>query len=238
LQGSEQNIHSLEEKQAQLTEQLQAVQQEYSNSKETLSDQHSNQAELAQQLQKLEQDLLNSQSQLSDKESALQEAKQELESNQAKLVDQENALLSAHKEELQQAIEQQPIQDNKAPSEIAKIQMPSNPAVWFDLLPYLQNQNVTKPLPVTLNELMDELENGIKATDNAVEEEDVTSILRGARKLVIVANKVNSDALTDVVTRLEADCREGLVDNIAISWPTVQRSLNNTLRVIYSHLHN
>jgi len=238
LQGSEQSIHSLEEKQAQLTEQLQAVQQEYSNSKESLSDQHSDHTELAEQLQKLEQDLHYSQSQLSDKETALQEAKQELESNQAKLVEQESALLSAHKEELQQAIEQQPVQENKALSEIAKIVMPSNPAIWFDLLPYLQNQNVTKPLPVALNELMDELENGIKETDIAVDEDDVTCILRGARKLVIVANKVNSEALTDVVTRLEADCRQGLVDNISISWPTVQRSLNNTLRVIYSHLNN
>jgi epidermal growth factor receptor substrate 15 len=238
LHGSEKSIQSLEEKQAQLTEQLQAVQQEYSNSKESLNDQHSDHAELAAQLQKLEKDLHNSQSQLSDKESALQEAKQELESNQAKLAEQESVLLSAHKEELQQAIEQQPTQDNKAPSEIAKIEMPSNPAVWFDLLPYLQNQNVTKPLPVALNELMDELENGIKETDNAVDEDDVTSILRGARKLVLVANKVNSEALTDVVTRLENDCREGLVDNIAISWPTVKRSLNNTLRVIYSHLNN
>ena len=238
LQGSEQSIHSLEEKQAQLTEQLQAVQQEYSNSKESLSDQNSDRAELAEQLQKLEQDLHSSQSQLSDKESALQEAKQELESNQAKLVAQENALLSAHKEELQQAIKQQPLQENQAPSEIAKIILPDNPAVWFDLLPYLQNQNVTKPLPVALNELMDELENGIKETDHAVDEDDVTSILRGARKLVIVANKVNSEALTDVVTRLEADCRQGLVDNISISWPTVQRSLNNTLRVIYSHLNS
>lgn len=238
LQGSEQNIQSLEEKQAQLTEQLQAVQQEYSDSKESLNDQHSDHAELAAQLQKLEQDLHNSQSQLSDKENALQEAKQELESNQAKLAEQESVLLSAHKEELQQAIEQQPAQENKAPSEIAKIEMPNNPTVWFDLLPYLQNQNDTKPLPVALNELMEELENGIKETDSAVDEDDVTSILRGARKLVIVANKVNSEALTDVVTRLENDCREGLVDNIAISWPTVKRSLNNTLRVIYSHLNN
>ncbi|WP_339724328.1 PAS domain S-box protein [uncultured Paraglaciecola sp.] len=238
LLGSEQNIHSLEEKQVQLTEQLQAVQQEYSNSKESLHDQHSDHAELAAQLQKLEQDLHNSQSQLSDKESALQQAKQELESNQAKLAEQENALLSAHKVELQQAIEQQPVQENNTPSEIAKIAMPTNPKIWFDLLPYLQNQNVTKPLPIALNELMQELENGIKETDNAVDEDDVTSILKGARKLVLVANKVNSEALTDVVTRLEADCREGLVDNIAISWPTVQRSLNHTLRVIYSHLHN
>jgi epidermal growth factor receptor substrate 15 len=238
LQGSEQSIHSLEEKQAQLTEQLQAVQQEYSSSKESLNDQHSDHEQLAEQLQKLEQDLHNSQSQLNDKESALQEAKHELESNQAKLAEQESALLSAHKEELQQALEQQLVHEDKAPSEIANIEMPTNPAVWFDLLPYLQNQNVTKPLPVALNELMEELENGIKETDSAIDKDDVTAILRGARKLVVVANKVNSEALTDVVTRLEADCRQGLVDNISISWPTVQRSLKNTLRVIYSHLNN
>ncbi|MEP1448005.1 MAG: PAS domain S-box protein [Paraglaciecola sp.] len=238
LLGSEQNIHTLEEKQAQLTEQLQAVQQEYSNSKESLNDQHSDHAELAAQLQKLEQDLHNSQSQLNDKENALQEAKQELQSNQEKLAEQESALLSAHKEELQQAIEQQPLQQSQATSDIAKIEMPVNPEIWFDLLPYLQNQNVTKPLPVVLNELMEELKNGIQETNHAVDEDDVTSILKGARKLVLVANKVNSEALTDVVTRLETDCREGLVDNIAISWPTVERSLNNTLRVIYSHLNN
>jgi epidermal growth factor receptor substrate 15 len=238
LQGSENCILSLEEKQTQLTEQLQAVQQQYSSSKDSLIDQHSDHAQLAQQLQKLEQDLHNSQSQLSDKENALQEAKHQLESNQAKLVEQENALLSAHKEELQQAIEHQPLKDNQAPSEIAKLVMPDNPAVWFDLLPYLQNQNVTKPLPVSLNELMDELEKGLIETDNAIKEDDVTAILRGARKLVIVANKVNSEALTDVVTRLESDCRQGLVDNISIAWPTVHRLLNNTLRVIYSHLNN
>jgi epidermal growth factor receptor substrate 15 len=203
-----------------------------------LSAQHNDHAELAGLLQKLEQDLYNSQSQLSDKENALQQAKQELESNQAKLAEQEHALLSAHKEELQQAIEQQPLQENQAPSEITKIVMPDNPAIWFDLLVFLQNQNVAKPLLVALNELMEQLENGIKETNHAVDEDDVTSILRGARKLVIVANKVNSDALTDVVTRLEADCRQGLVDNISISWPTVQRSLKNTLRVIYSHLYN
>lgn len=238
LQGSEQNIQSLEAKQAELTKELQQVQQQYSNSKASLNDQHSDHAQLAKQLQKLEQELHNSQSQLDNKEQALQEAKNELQSNQAKLAEQENALLSAHKEELQQAIEQQPVVAQKAPSAIVNIQMPDNPTVWFDLLPYLQNQNITKPLPIALNELMDELETGIKETDQAVGEDDVTSILRGARKLVVVANKVNSEALTDVVTRLEADCRQGLVDNIAISWPTVQRSLNSTLRVIYSHLNN
>jgi epidermal growth factor receptor substrate 15 len=147
-------------------------------------------------------------------------------------------LLCAHKEELQQAIQQKPLQEDKAPSEIAKLVMPANPEFWFDLLPYLQNQNVTKSLPVALNELMEVLESGIKETDDAIDKDDVTSILRGTRKLMIVANKVNSEALTDLITRLEADCRKGLIDNISISWPTVKRSLNNTLRVIYSHLNN
>ena len=216
LYDSEKSIHCLKEKQSQLTEQLQAVQQQYSNSKESLSDQHSDHAELAQQLKKLEQDLYNRQAQLGVKENALHNARQKLESNQTTLVEQEN----------------------QAPSEIANIVMPDNPEVWFDLLSYLQNQNVTKPLSFVLNELMDELEKGIKETDSAVDEDDVTAILRGARKLVIIANKVNSEALTDVVTRLESDCSKGLVDNISISWPTVQRSLNNSLRVIYSHLNN
>jgi epidermal growth factor receptor substrate 15 len=238
LQGSEQSIHSLEEKQTQLTKQLKAVQQEYTNSKESLRDQHDDHAELADQLQKLELDLYKSQSQLSDKEVALQEAKQELQFNQSKLAEQEDALLCAHKEELQQAIQQKPLQEDKAPSEIAKLVMPANPEFWFDLLPYLQNQNVTKSLPVALNELMDVLESGIKETNDAIDKDDVTSILRGTRKLMIVANKVNSEALTDLITRLEADCRKGLIDNISISWPTVKRSLNNTLRVIYSHLNN
>lgn len=234
LQGSEQSIQSLEAAQAQLKAELQSVQQEYSSSKESLDGQQQDQAQLSAQLQNLEQELLDSKTQLDSKESALQQAQQQLQSNQAKLEQQESALLSAHKEELQQA---QVVQVDPSTSAIASLPMPSDPAVWFDLLPYLQNQDSDKPLPIALNELMKELQAGIESTEKAVEEEDVTSILRGARRLTIVANKLNSNALTDVISRLEDDCRQGLIDNISIGWPTVERSLNNTLRVIYSHLH-
>ncbi|MEP0354783.1 PAS domain S-box protein [Paraglaciecola sp.] len=238
LQGSEQSIQSLEEKQAKLTEELEAVQQEYSQSKQSLHAQHNDHEALTGQLQKLEKELSSSKAQLDDKEQALQDAQEQLQTNQAKLAEQEDALLTAHKEELQQAAEQQPSIENVKHTAIANIEMPSNPNVWFDLLPYLQKYQSDKALPVALKELMDELQQGIEDTDSAVDEDDITKILRGARKLNVVANKVNSDALTDVVNRLEADCRQGLVDNIAISWPTVQRSLNNTLRVIYSHLNS
>ncbi|MFT2090717.1 PAS domain S-box protein [Paraglaciecola sp. 2405UD69-4] len=237
LQGSEKSIQSLEEKQAQLTEELEAVQKEYSQSKESLHAQHSDHEALTKQLQKLEKELTSSKNQLDSKEMALQDAQQQLQTNQAKLAEQESALLSAHKEELQQAAEQVPVSVNEKQSAIGNIEMPSDPSVWFDLLPYLQKYQSNKALPVALTELMDELQKGIEDTNNAVDEDDVTKILSGARKLGLVADKVNSDALTDVVNRLEADCRQGLVDNIAISWPTVQRSLNNTLRVIFSHLH-
>jgi epidermal growth factor receptor substrate 15 len=237
LQGSEQSIHSLEEKQAQLTQALKAVHQQYSSSKQSLNDQHSNQEQLTQQLQSLEQELDNSKTQLDSKEQALQQAQEQLQNNQSKLVEQENALLSAHKEELLQAAEHNPEVASKQSSIIASLDMPVNPTIWFDLLPYLQKNQSDKPLAVALNDLIEELRSGIEITDNAVEEDDVTKILRGARKLVIVANKVNSVALIDVVSRLEADCQKGLVDNIAISWPAVQRSLNNTLRVVYSHLY-
>ncbi|MGS2720025.1 PAS domain-containing protein [Paraglaciecola aestuariivivens] len=233
LAGSEKSIQSLEAKQAELTAQLKAVQSEYSQSKASLTDQHSNHAELTSQLNKLEQELKNSKGQLDDKEQALQQANQQLRTNQAKLAEQESQLLNAHKEELKQAKS-----ESKVGSEISKIEFPSNPKVWFDLLTYLQGQEINQPLPEVLTDLMQSLQNAIQETDKAVGDDDVTAILAGARKLVMIANKVNSDALTDAVTRLEADCRQGLVDNIAIAWPTVQRSLNNTLRVIYSHLNH
>ncbi len=236
LQGSQKNIQNLEAKQSALTAELQAVQTEYSQSKASLDNQQHNHSELSAQLSKLEQELKNSQQQLEDKEQALQQANNQLQSSQQKLDQQENQLLNAHKEELQQAkveAEQQPDKH----SHISKIALPSNPTIWFDLLPYLQSQAISQPLPVALTELIDELQTAIQQTDTAVEKDDVSAILRGARKLVQLATTVNSEALTDLVTRLENDCQKGLVDNIAIAWPTVQRSLNNTLRVIYSHLH-
>ncbi|WP_158970215.1 PAS domain S-box protein [Paraglaciecola sp. L3A3] len=238
LQGSEQNIHSLEAKQAELTQALASVQKEYADSKESLNDKHSDHAELSAQLKNLEQELQTSKQQLDSKESALQEAKQQLETKESMLAAQESELLEAHKEELQQAQEQEIDSPNERLQAIAQLTMPSEPAVWFDLLHYLQKQTSNEPLPVALKALMEEFEQAIELTEQAIDEEDVTSILRGARKLSFVAQSVNSAALTDVVSRLETDCQQGLVDNISISWPTVKRSLNNSLRVIYSHLKN
>ena len=237
LQGREQNISELQSKQQALTAELQAVQQEYSNSKKSLDDQDSNQSELAKQLAQLEQELVNSKTQLQSKEAALQQAQQQFESSQAKLAEQEQALVAAHKVELQQAQAEEAANTTKPVPEFASLPLPANPEAWFDLLPFLQKQSGGGPLPVALNALMEELENRVAETDQAMAAEDLSGIKRCVNTLLALANKVNSVALIDQVTRLEMQCSQGLIDNITIAWPSVKKSLKTTLRVIYSHLH-
>ena len=242
LLGREQSIQAMEEKQGQLLAQLEAVQQEYNQSKQSLSEQQNNQSGLAEQLATLESELQSSKAQLDDKEQALQQAQRQLQSNEEILAEQEDALVAAHKEELHQAQEQlkskQQEDAQPAPeSVIAKMPMPENPSMWFDLLPYLQQQGEVDSLATALNELISELQASITATDNAVMQDDNGEILRGARKLVQIGKKVNADALFDVVSRLEVDCGSGMLDNISISWPNTKRSFSNTLRVIYENLH-
>jgi epidermal growth factor receptor substrate 15 len=207
-----------------------------------LSEQQNNQSGLAEQLATLESELQSSKAQLDDKEQALQQAQRQLQSNEEILAEQEDALVAAHKEELHQAQEQlkskQQEDAQPAPeSVIAKMPMPENPSMWFDLLPYLQQQGEVDSLATALNELISELQASITATDNAVMQDDNGEILRGARKLVQIGKKVNADALFDVVSRLEVDCGSGMLDNISISWPNTKRSFSNTLRVIYENLH-
>jgi epidermal growth factor receptor substrate 15 len=203
-----------------------------------LDAQDSSQSELAKQLEKLELELLNSKTQLEIKEKSLQEAKQLVENSQSKLAQQEQALVAAHKVELQQAqVEEQQQEQNVPAPDFARLPLPANPEAWFDLLPYLQKQTSAGPLPVALNALMDELDSSIKVADDAMNKEELSKIKISVRQLLALANRVNSIALIDQVTRLEADCSQGLIDNITIAWPSVKKSLMTTLRVIYSHLH-
>lgn len=236
LQDGEQNIHALQDEQKQLTQELQTVQQEYTSTKQNMSTQDSNQSELAEQLNNLEKELQDSKQQLDSKENALQEAQLKLESSQVELVEQEQALVAAHKEELKLAQEESSEMPKHAP-EFAKLAMPVDPDVWFNLLPYLQKNPKAGPLAVALNTLIEELESVVQATDKAVNEDDTTKILLNTRKLVAVANRVNSEPLIDLATRLEAYCQQGQVDSISIFWPNVKKSLMITLRVIYSQLH-
>ncbi|MBF7075069.1 PAS domain-containing protein [Glaciecola sp. MH2013] len=242
LEGREESIQALQEMQEKLTAELQAVREEYSQSKQTLTEQQDNQSGLANQLATLEQELQASKAQLDDKEQALQSAQKQLESNEAILVEQENALVAAHKEELQQVQEQKQIEQQASSepveeSPIAQMEMPESPSTWFDLLPYLQQQGQVDSLSTALNELIEELSEGIQMTDDGIMQDDNSAILRGARRLVQTGKKVNADALFDVISRLEVDCGTGMVDNISIAWPNTKRALNNTLRVIYENLN-
>lgn len=238
LQQSEQNVQSMQNEQQQLATELQAIQAEYDSTKASMNAQDSNQSELNQKLLQLEQELNNNKTQIADKETELLRAQKQLESSQAKLQDKEKALIAAHKEELKQAQEQLPKVEVKATPAFAKMDMPREPHVWFDLLPYLQKNPPKQSLAIDLSALMNELEGAMQKMDDAVTQDNNSAILTQARKLAHIARKVNSDPLDDVATRLEADFRQGEVDSISIFWPSVKESIMTTLRVIYSHLHN
>ena len=236
LENKETSISDLEEKQKALTDELASVQKDYANSKASLNEQQSSKTDLTNQMSSLENELAQSKEALEAKEAALVEAQQALAASQNKLEEQENALLSAHKQELQQATEAMSQTDNSIP-EIEKLPMPSDANVWFDLLPYLQSHPEIESLPKALTALMQELQQSIVDTERALDENDTRALLYTAKKLVSISQSINSDALTYLMSSIQNDCTNGMVDNVSIRWPATKQGLEKTLRVIYSHLH-
>lgn len=239
LQSSESNINTLEAQQQALTAELQAVQKEYKDSQKNLHAQDDDQSQLTKQLTTLEQQLQESKLQLDSKESALQDAQSKLHSSQQKLAQQEQQLVKAHKEELEQAKQAdaaEPTPQKNVPAFAANT-LPDDPKVWFDLLPYLQQNPHAGSLQKALNDLMDELQQNIGQMDEAIDKDDGKMIILHAKKLATQARKVNSEPLSDVAARLESDAQQGEVDNLSIFWPSVKTSMLKSLRVIYSHLH-
>ncbi len=236
LETKELSINDLKHKQKTLTQALAAVQEEYAKSKETLATQHDSHSHLSSQMSELEGALAQSKQALANKESALQAAEQALASSQSKLAEQETALLSAHKQELQQASEQLSNTDSRNPA-IEKLPLPTKPTVWFDLLPYLQSQPQMASLPIALSELMDDLQSNIQRTESALDNNDTRELLASSRALVNLSETINCDALTYLMSSIQNDCNNGMVDNVSIRWPATKQGLEKTLRVVYSHLH-
>ncbi|MFC3121373.1 PAS domain-containing protein [Agaribacter flavus] len=236
LENKESAISTLESKQAALANELAKVQEEYTKSKESLSHQHDSHSTLSTQMSELEKALEKSQQQIAEKESALQAAQAELQTSQDKLAEQESALLTAHKQELQAASNEESSASRRRPN-IEKLSMPNNPTDWFDLLPYLQKQGQIESLPLALSGLIDGLERHLLSTEEAIVANDVSGIFKGTRELIRIAHEVNSEVLTDMMSSIEDDCKSGMVDNVSIRWPAAKQSLEKTLRVVYSHLH-
>ncbi len=235
IEAKEASIHELEGKQKALADELAKVQQDYAQSKESLSNQHDSHSNLSTQLEELEKALADSKQLLADKENALQKAQSDLQDSQSKLSEQEEALISAHKQELEDASKEEGAARRRP--QIEKLDMPPRPTDWFDLLPYLQKQGEIESLPKALAELIDGLESNLSETESAIVENDVSGIFRGTKELIRIAHEVNSEVLTDMLSDIENDCKSGMVDNVSIRWPAAKQSLEKTLRVVYSHLH-
>jgi epidermal growth factor receptor substrate 15 len=237
LQKREDNIESLQQEQQRLTEALRCVKEQYAPSKASIGDQNTSQQQLSAQLNALEAELQDSQSQLNDKESALQEAQKQIAGSADKLAAQEQALIDAQKQELRQVNEQQPTVKQEQVPEFALLTMPTDPTIWFDLLPYLQHCQSVTSLASTLQNLMNELQQQIEALDTAVNGNNSRDIQLWAHKLISVLEGIPSAPLSDMANRLQVSCENRMIDNIAIFWPSAKHNLLLTLRVIYSHLH-
>ncbi|QCZ93371.1 PAS domain S-box protein [Salinimonas iocasae] len=235
----EQSISELKSSQQALTEKLAAVEKEYAQTKASLKQQDSSQNELSDSLRQLEEELNQSKAQLTGKEEALEKAQARLKESESKLAEQEKALIDAQKAELQSA------QDNShedAPAareipEFANDPVPDDPHVWFDLLPYLQQNEQVGSLAQSLTSLMDTMSEAVKDIDDAVAEDRHGKILLTSRNLVKLLRTIHSEPLNDMAERFETDLEYNNVDNISIFWPIARQNLMKTQRVIYSHLY-
>ncbi|MEW9798542.1 PAS domain-containing protein [Alteromonas sp. CYL-A6] len=236
LKAREQSISDLESKQKALAEKLAAVEKEYAQTKASLSQQDNSQTELNEQLKKLENELNQSKSQLDSKEKALQQAQSKLKDSESRLAEQEQALVDAQKAEIQKENASE-TPDRPVP-EFAKLPLPADANVWFDLLPYLQKNEQVGSLAQSLTLLMDSLSSAIDEIDEAVAADSNGRILTGSKKLVRIIKTLPSEPLNDTAARIQADYESNNFDNISIFWPIAKQNLLKTLRVIYSHLHD
>ena len=93
---------------------------------------------------------------------------------------------------MKQNTEQQaPVQTGPEP-EYAKLPMPSEPEVWFDLLPYLQNRQGVTSLATSLQELIDSLQNSVDSLDKALDADSGPDIHLSTLKLIKVLETIHS----------------------------------------------
>ena len=236
LQQRENSILALQEEQKRLTEALDSVKHEYAQSKASVKDQNSSQQQLTEQLKALESELKTSKQQLNDKELALEDAQKQIANSADKLAAHEKALIEAQKDELKQAKQLDPQESSRPLPEFAKHTMPGDPNVWFELLPYLQQQEGVTSLASSLQSLMDSVYECVESMDKAVADYNEGQIHLTTVKLIKVLETIHSSPVRDIARRLQQSSEDRLIDNIAISWPPTRNSLMTTLRVIYSHL--
>ena len=121
--------------------------------------------------------------------------------------------------------------------EIAAIAIPDKAHIWFSLPAFIQSQPEMKSLPLALLALLDELSAKTKALEAAIDKEDTKEIKALAQSLLPMAEGFDSEAITYLMQSILDDCQNGLSDNLSIRWPATKKSMQHTLRVIYSHLH-
>jgi epidermal growth factor receptor substrate 15 len=190
--------------------------------------------ELQQLIQAKEKEEERFRQALADKEQELASAQQSLASSTVKIGEQERALLEAQSQDFN--LDDQASIEHIRP-DVEKLPMPSDPQLWFDLVLFLQNASQEYPLPLTLSNLLDELEQSIEKTEALLEQDDLEGIEKISKTLLTLAEKVQSHALIQLMQSIANDCSNGMADNVSIRWPATKQGIQRTLRVVYSHMH-
>jgi epidermal growth factor receptor substrate 15 len=229
-------LEQTQEKQKALTEQLATIEAQYAQSEQKLAEQNASYDALQQQLQALEQSAAASDQKLIDTSNALSEAEKELKASKEHLKEQEAALVAKHKQELEEVAQQNSSSKVSRP-EIERLPLPEKPEIWFNLLVYLQGHPPLASLPQALNKLMDDIEEHVSQAEVSIMANDLSGTRAHSLKLLRLAEIINSDPLVELMHSVENDCRDGMVDNVSIRWPSIKVAFQRSLRAVYAHLN-
>ncbi|MFC4699696.1 PAS domain-containing protein [Glaciecola siphonariae] len=228
LEDKEQSlIKDAEENQAALAQQLAELEQQYQQSKESLEKEQSSQELLKVKLDTLEQSLINKEQELSAKAEELENAALELSQTKAQLEEQAAQLLA-----------QESTNDPTVRPDIEKLPLPDRPELWFDIRLYLQSQPQVGSLLASLTQLIEDIDEQIKQAEEAIATNSIPRIMAASSNLVELAKTINSAPLIELTQSVENDCRDGMVDNVSIRWPSTKVALQRSLRAVYEHLNN
>ncbi len=229
-------LEQTQEKQKVLAEKLAEMEAQYEQSKQSLAQQNQDYDALQQKLKSLEESAAQSDQKLNDTSDALSQAEKELQASKEQLKEQEAALLAKHKQELEQ-VAQENATTQVARPEIERLPLPEKPEIWFNLLVYLQGHPPMASLPVALNKLMDDIEEHVSQAEVSIMANDLGGTRAHSLKLLRLAELINSEPLMELMHSVENDCRDGMVDNVSIRWPSIKVAFQRSLRAVYAHLN-
>lgn len=202
---------------------------------------------LKQHLADVQEQKQNAEDQLSGQQQKEQKYRAEIRAAQAEQELLRNKLREAKKqtEALTQLAKNHKAPHTVPPSssvhsrpDIESIVLPNRPVSWFDLNYFWANQPSDYRLSLSLNALLDEIDNVIRHGDEAIQSEKIAEMSSLAQQLLNVSKTINAGQLIDLAQSFTSDCRQGMKDNARVRWQPTKHALQQSQRVVYEQLQH